>query len=146
MISENYEPTKTDSKCPPSLQVSWENAFVVKTKRKRKKQSILKSVDFPPPSSASYSSSGIIMRNINPFKDIEEEGDEDIYDDGDRKSFFCGRRQPNATTMSNIYKNIFPLFLILVIFNTQITFQRPLHNSNVEEGSLTSAMVRIFSN
>ena len=142
-MHENYgkcETTKTDSNFPPSLQSSWENEFVVKIKRKRKKQS--SSVEASPPSSStSYSSSGgRMMRNINSFKD-----ENDLHE-GVRKSFFCGHRhQPNATTMSKLCKkNIFPLFLIIVfIFNTQITFQRPLHNSNVEEGSLTSAMVRI---
>ena len=145
MINENYgkcETTKTDSNFPPSLQSSWENEFVVKIKRKRKKQSSISSTEASPPSSStSYSSSsGRMMRNINSFKD-----ENNIHDEGVRKSFFCGH-QPNATTMSKLYKNIFPLFLIIVvIFNTQITFQRPLHNSNVEEGSLTSAMVRILN-
>ena len=141
-MNENYgkcETTKTDSNFPPSLQSSWENEFVVKIKRKRKKQS--SSLEASPPSS-SYSSSGGIkmMRNINSFKDENIDRHESV-----RKSFLCGhRRQPNATTMSkHFYKNIFSLFLILLIFNTQITFQRPLHNSNVEQGSLTSAMVRI---
>jgi hypothetical protein len=52
-----------------------------------------------------------------------------------RKSF-CGK---NATMSS--YNHIALVIFVAVIFNSQITLQRPVHN-HVEKGSLTSAMVR----
>lgn len=53
-----------------------------------------------------------------------------------RKSF-CGK---NATM--SLYTSVIAL-IIVVIFNSQITFQRPVHN-HVEEGSLTSAMMYLM--
>ena len=49
-----------------------------------------------------------------------------------RYSSFCGK---NAT-MTLCFA-----LMIVVIFNTNVSFQRPVHNQ-AEEGSLTSAMVR----
>ena len=128
--SEKCETTKTDSNFPPSLQSSWKNEFVVRIKRKRKKQSM---------SHTSSTESGIIMRNTNPLNDRSAAEENNGANNGIRRSYLCGRHL-NAKTMSEYGKNIISLLLIIAIFNTQITYQRPVHN-NVEEGSLTSAMV-----
>ena len=128
--SEKCETTKTDSNFPPSLQSSWKNEFVVRIKRKRKKHSM---------SHTSSTESGIIMRNTNPLNDRSAAEENNGANNGIRKYYLCGRHL-NAKTMSEYGKNIFSLLLIIAIFNTQITYQRPVHN-NVEEGSLTSAMV-----
>ena len=127
---EKCEATKTNSNFPPSLQSSWKNEFVVRIKRKRKKQSI---------SHTSSAESGIIMRNINPLNDKAAAEENNGANNGNQKSFLCGRHL-NAKTMSVYSKNVFSMLLIVAIFNTQITFQRPVDN-HVEEGSLTSAMV-----
>ena len=128
--SKNFEASKTDSNFPNSLQSSWKNEFVVRIKRKRKKRSI---------SHTPSMESGIIMRNTDPLNDRSAAEENNGANNGIRRSYLCGRHL-NAKTMSEYGKNIFSLLLIIAIFNTQITYQRPVHN-NVEEGSLTSAMV-----
>ena len=128
--SKNFEASKTESNFPNSLQSSWKNEFVVRIKRKRKKRSI---------SHTPSMESGIIMRNINPLKNRYAAEENNGADNGNRKSSPCGRHV-NAKTMSEYGKNILSLLLIVAIFNTQLTYQRPVHN-HVEEGSLTSAMV-----
>ena len=131
--SKTYEASKIDSNFPCSLQSSWKNEFVVRIKRKRKKRSI---------SHTSSMESGIIMRNINPLNDKFAAEENNGADKGNQKSFSCGRHL-NAKTMSEYGKNISFMLLVIAIFNTQLTYQRPVHN-HVEEGSLTSAMVSRF--
>ena len=110
----NCQATKMYSNFPPSSQTSsWENEFVVKIKWKRRKQS----------------QCGSINRSNNGTKTTFNAAN------NVRKSF-CGK---NATMSS--YNRIALVIFAAVIFNSQITLQRPVHNQ-VEKGSLTSAMVR----
>ena len=132
MLNQNddkYNATEMYSNFPPSLPPCWEKDYVVRLKRTRKKQLF----------SSSIRGSRHNMRDEN----TNNPSDDNEYKEvnlGKRKSFFfCGHLDATINKMS-MY-NIISFVLIFFIFNIQITSQRPVHN-HVEEGSLTSAMVR----
>ena len=132
MLNQNddkYNATEMYSNFPPSLPPCWEKDYVVRLKRTRKKQLF----------SSSIRGSRQNMRD----EDTNNPSDDNEYKEvnlGKRKSFFfCGHLDATIVKMS-MY-NIISFALIFFIFNIQITSQRPVHN-HVEEGSLTSAMVR----
>ena len=132
MLNQNddkYNATEMYSNFPPSLPPCWEKDYVVRLKRTRKKQLF----------SSSIRGSRQNMRD----EDTNNPSDDNEYKEvnlGKRKSFFfCGHLDATINKMS-MY-NIISFVLIVFIFNIQITSQRPVHN-HVEEGSLTSAMVR----
>ena len=132
MLNQNddkYNATEMYSNFPPSLPPCWEKDYVVRLKRTRKKQLF----------SSSIRGSRQNMRD----EDTNNPSDDNEYKEvnlGKRKSFFFGGHL-NAPIIKMSMYNIISFVLIVLIFNIQITSQRPVHN-HVEEGSLTSAMVR----
>ena len=136
---ENCATTKMYSKFPPSLNMSscGENGFaVVKLKRRKLKEQSLTS------STSVFKTLRSNADNNAPFNDNDT--DDHANNNKGCKSFLvCGHRSLYSNANHIPLYNIFLLLLIVILFNTQITLQRPVHDGDhrVEQGSLTSAMV-----
>ena len=136
---ENCATTKMYSKFPPSLNMSscGQNGFaVVKLKRRKLKEQSLTS------STSVFKTLRSNADNNAPFND--KDTDDHANNNKGCKSFLvCGPRSLYSNANHIPLYNIFLLLLIVILFNTQITLQRPVHDGDhrVEQGSLTSAMV-----